>query len=139
MLINLWLTISLYPNPTETAKPKPCIDKCHKEFKLCANMTNAENEETLCYESWRRCINKPLCKEERKQKYNSCLNECETESLLCETIAYNYVIEYKCKTQKSNCQKACSKYGHQNRYKDHSDIDRKPGEKVSVQNLWRFF
>ena len=114
MLINLWLTISLYPNPTETAKPKPCIDKCHKEFKLCANMTNAENEETLCYESWRHCINKPLCKEERKQKYNSCLNECETESLLCETIAYNIFIEHKCKTQKSKCQKACSKYGHQN-------------------------
>ena len=141
MLINLWLAISLYPNPAETenSKHKPCIDKCEKEAKQCTNLTNAQNEETLCFESWRSCIDKPLCKKERKQKEKSCLNKCDTESRLCETIAPTYYFEFECKKQKRKCQEACWKHGHQNRYIDHNDIDRRSIIELSVQDLWRFF
>ena len=141
ILINLWFTISLYPNPTETenSKPKYCIDKCNKEIKQCASITNAENEQTLCYESWRSCIKKPMGKEERKQKYKSCLNEYEAESLLCKTKATTYFIEYECKNRQTKCQKTCWKYGYQNRYKDHNDVDRRRNEELPVQDLWTFF
>ena len=103
MLINLWLTVSLYPNSVETenSKPKPCIEKRKKEIKQCTNLTNAEKEQTPCFESWRKCINKALCKKERKQKGESCLNERETECLLCESIATTYFLAFKCKNKKN--------------------------------------
>ena len=141
MLINLWLAISLYPNPAETenSKRKTCIDTCQKEAQQCTNLTNTQNEVTLCFESWSSCIDKPLCKKERKQKEKSCLNKCDTESRLCETIVPTFYFEFKCKEQKAKCQKTCWKHGHQNRYKDHNDIDRRSREELSVQDLWRFF
>ena len=120
MLINLWLTISLYPNPVETenSKPKSCTDKCNTDMKQCANIANAESEQTLCYKSWCSCINKPLCKKERTQKDKSCLNECETVSFMCEATATTYKLAFECKKRKAKCQKTCWKYSHQNRYKD---------------------
>ena len=79
------------------------------------------------------------CVKRKGSKNMSCLNECEAESLLCKTKATTYFIEYKCKTQQTKCQKTCWKYGHQNRYKDHNDVDRRRNEELSVQDLWRFF
>ena len=110
MLINLWLTISLYPNSTKTesSKPKPCIENCKKIMKQCTNITNVENELTLCYESWRSCINKSSCEKEWHKKDKSCLNKCDTESLLCDQIsARTYFLAFKCTNQKIKCQKTC--------------------------------